>query len=83
MIQVGMRYGMQTMDDSIRKLVESGVVDPSEAGEMMKTLSGDDIGSPAPAAGGAAKPAPTAAAPTAPQPAPAAAPEQKKSRSLF
>ena len=79
MIQVGMRYGMQTMDDSIRKLVDSGVVDASEAGDMLKALSGDDIGAPPPAGGGV-KPA---AAPS-PQPAPAApASEPKKSRSLF
>jgi twitching motility protein PilT len=79
MIQVGQRYGMQTMEDSIRKLVESGTVDASEAGDMLKNLAGDDIGAP-PAGGGAAKPAPAAAA--APQAAPAAG-EPKKSRSLF
>jgi twitching motility protein PilT len=80
MIQVGQRYGMQTMDDAIRKLVDSGVVDAAEAGEMLKTLSGDDVGSPPPASGAARPAAP--AAPSQPAPA-AAATEPKKSRSLF
>src|SRR5262245_29280930 len=31
MIQVGSRYGMQTMDDGIKKAVESGLVDPEVA----------------------------------------------------
>ncbi len=82
MIQVGMRYGMQTMEESIRKLVESGAVDASEAGEMMKTLAGNDDPGAAPAPGASApRPAAPTAAP-APQAAPAAG-EQKKSRSLF
>src|SRR5579864_5521766 len=34
MIQVGQRYGMQTMEDSIKRLVEQGIVDPEEAGSM-------------------------------------------------
>jgi twitching motility protein PilT len=82
MIQVGMRYGMQTMDDSIRKLVESGAVEASEAGEMLKVLSGGEEvgGGSAPSPSSAPRPA------TPPAPAPQAAPaggEQKKSRSLF
>jgi twitching motility protein PilT len=34
MIQVGQRYGMQTMDDAIKKAVEAGLVEPSVAAEM-------------------------------------------------
>lgn len=79
MIQVGMRYGMQTMDDSIRKLVESGVVEASEAGEMLKMLSGgEEVGG-----GGSAAPKPSAPAPAAPSQSAPAASEPKKSRSLF
>jgi twitching motility protein PilT len=82
MIQVGMRYGMQTMDDSIRKLVESGAVEASEAGEMLKMLSGGEEVGGGSAPGPSSAPRPT----TPPAPAPQAAPaggEQKKSRSLF
>tara|TARA_R110000868_G_scaffold53617_2_gene167992 strand:+ start:1802 stop:2956 length:1155 start_codon:yes stop_codon:yes gene_type:complete len=81
MIQVGQRYGMQTMDDAIKKLVDSGVIDLGQAEEMAKSLS-DDGGAPgaqsAPA--GAAKPS----APTAP-PEPAAGGDAppRKSRSMF
>ena len=82
MIQVGMRYGMQTMEDSIRKLVESGAVDASEAGEMMKTLAGGEEPGGAPAPGTAPRPSAPPAPAAAPQAAPAAG-EAKKSRSLF
>ena len=77
MIQVGTRYGMQTMDDSIKRSVEAGLVDPAVAAEMLSSLSDDGKG-------------PTAQQPTggaahsAAQPQPAAAPDaQRKSRSLF
>ncbi|MGE4062452.1 MAG: type IV pilus twitching motility protein PilT [Rhodospirillaceae bacterium] len=77
MIQVGQRYGMQTMEDSMRKLVESGVVDASEVAAMSAKLS-DDGGAPG------AKPGAAAAASPAAAPAPAqAAGGEKKSRSLF
>ncbi|MDX2144082.1 MAG: type IV pilus twitching motility protein PilT [Rhodospirillaceae bacterium] len=82
MIQVGMRYGMQTMDDSIRKLVDAGTVDASEAGEMLKMLSGgEEVGGGGSQPGGA-KPAPAPAPAAAPHATPAGA-EPKKSRSLF
>jgi hypothetical protein len=77
MIQVGQRYGMQTMEDSMRALVDKGIVDPSEVASMNAKLN--DSG---PAAGGEAVPRPAAAAPAAPQPA-AAGGEPRKSRSLF
>jgi twitching motility protein PilT len=80
MIQVGQRYGMQTMEDSMRALVEKGIVDPSEVASMSAKLN--DSGPPAAAAEGAAKPAPQPAA-AAPAPQPAAAGEPRKSRSLF
>lgn len=76
MIQVGQRYGMQTMDDSIKRLVDQGIVDPEEASAMNAKLN--DSG-PAPASGGEAQSAPR---PAAPQAAPAAQPAGK-SRSLF
>ncbi len=78
MIQVGQRYGMQTMEDSMRKLVESGVVDPSEVSAMAAKLS-DNAGSPDGQSGGAPKPAQQATA----QPQPAAQPAAGKSRSIF
>ena len=81
MIQVGSRYGMQTMDDSIKALVEKGIVAPEEAGAMFAKLndSGPEVG---PNSGGGAKPAaPAPAAPAAPAAQPAAAPA--KSRSIF
>ena len=80
MIQVGSRYGMQTMDDSIKALVEKGIVAPEEAGAMFAKLndSGPEVG---PNSSGGAKPAaPAPAAPAAPAPA---APAAAKSRSIF
>ncbi|MBX7197989.1 MAG: type IV pilus twitching motility protein PilT [Rhodospirillaceae bacterium] len=77
MIQVGQRYGMQTMDDSIKRLVEQGVVDPEEASAMNAKLN--DSG-PSTTGGGEAAPAPRPAAPQASQPAAAPA---AKSRSIF
>ncbi|MGE3474408.1 MAG: type IV pilus twitching motility protein PilT [Rhodospirillaceae bacterium] len=74
MIQVGQRYGMQTMEDSMRKLVEQGIVDASEVSAMTAKL-GD---------GGGESAKPAAAAPAAAQPAPqAAAAPAGKSRSIF
>lgn len=76
MIQVGQRYGMQTMEDSIKALVQQGIVDPEEAGSMFAKLN--DSG---PNVGGNEAPArePEPAAPAA-----SAAPvEMKKSRSIF
>jgi twitching motility protein PilT len=74
MIQVGQRYGMQTMEDSMRRLVEQGIVDASEVAAMTAKLG--DSGGESPGS----KPAPAAA----PQPAPqAAAAPTGKSRSIF
>jgi twitching motility protein PilT len=78
MIQVGQRYGMQTMEDGIKKAVESGMVEPHVAEEMTRALT-DDGSQHSQPAGGAARPA-------APQPAAQAQPAadaQRKSRSLF
>ncbi len=75
MIQVGQRYGMQTMEDSMRKLVEQGIVDISEVAAMSAKLGdggGESPGSKPAAPAAAAQPAPQAAA------APAG-----KSRSIF
>lgn len=75
MIQVGQRYGMQTMEDSIKKAVEAGLVDPAVAAEMTMSLS-DDGKAPGAQPSGGGSPA------AAPQPS--AAPDaQRKSRSLF
>jgi len=83
MIQVGQRHGMQTMEDSMRALVEKGIVDPSEVASMSAKLN--DSGPPAAPAGGGAEPARPAPAPAAAAAAPAAAAagEPRKSRSLF
>jgi twitching motility protein PilT len=78
MIQVGARYGMQTMEDGIRKAVESGMVDSSVAEDMKSSLSDDGT---APGAQGAGGAKPTAA--PQPQPQPAATPAAGKSRSIF
>ena len=80
MIQVGQRHGMQTMEDSIKSLVQQGIVDPEEAGSMFAKLN--DSG---PAVGAGHEAAPAAAAPArpAPEPAPAGGGEARKSRSLF
>ena len=82
MIQVGQRYGMQTMDDAINKLVQDGVVDLGQAEEMAKSLSddGEAPGSQQTPAGGG-KPAAPAAPPPEAKSAAASAP--KKSRSMF
>ncbi len=82
MIQVGQRYGMQTMDDAIKKLVDEGVVDMGQAEEMAKSLSDDGEapgGQQTPAGGGKAAAPP----PPAPDAKPAAASAPKKSRSMF
>jgi twitching motility protein PilT len=84
MIQVGQRYGMQTMEDSMRALVEKGIVEPSEVAHMaakLSDISPSEAGAPAPAA--APRPAAAPAAAAAPPPAAAAAAEPRKSRSLF
>ncbi len=77
MIQVGQRYGMQTMDDSIKRLVDQGIVDPEEASAMNAKLN--DSG-PAPSSGGETQ---AASRPGAPQATPAPAAPAGKSRSLF
>ncbi len=77
MIQVGQRHGMQTMEDSIKRLVDSGIIDTGEAEAMAAKLSDDGT-----AAG--AQPAGARPAAPAPQPQPqAAGSERSKSRSIF
>src|SRR3954468_13253585 len=66
MIQVGQRYGMLTLEDSMRALVEKGIVEASEVSGMLAKLS--DAPPPGLGGGGAEGGAPRA------QPAPAAAP---------
>ncbi|WP_142849650.1 type IV pilus twitching motility protein PilT [Telmatospirillum sp. J64-1] len=61
MMQVGQRYGMQTMQDAVRKLVEQGLVAPEEMERF------------APAGGGDTPPSPQQAVPR-PQPTPAPSP---------
>lgn len=78
MIQVGQRYGMQTMDEALKQLKDQGLIDDEEvkAAEAMTKDDGDTEVEPA-----AARPAPK---PAAPQPAPApAADASKKSKSFF
>lgn len=83
MLQVGHRYGMQTMDDAIKKLHEQGLVDDEAVDEIKAKLS-DDGGEEAGKSGAAPKTAQQAA--PAPQPAapqPPAGGEAKKSKSFF
>ncbi|WP_343867028.1 type IV pilus twitching motility protein PilT, partial [Caenispirillum bisanense] len=70
MMQVGQRYGMQTLQDAVQKLVDQGVVD---AREMEAFAKGDEQAQAA--AAGAARPhaprpTPAAAAPPPPPPPP-------------
>lgn len=78
MIQVGQRYGMQTMDEALRQLKADGLIDAEEAQEAAAMTSDDD----ATEQSAAATPAPKPAAPT-PPPAPAADDAPKKSKSFF
>ncbi|SRR5579859_94892 len=92
MMQMGSRYGMITMEDSVKALVNQGLVDPSEMERF--AVPGDKQGQapgPGPAAAPpqhqpqqqAAQPAPPAAA-RAPEPPPPEPPaEAPKSNSLF
>lgn len=76
MIQVGQRYGMQTMDEALKQLKEQGLIDDEEAEAaeaMTKEDSDTEVEKPAP------NPAPKPATP--PPPAADAAP--KKSKSFF
>lgn len=70
MMQVGQRYGMQTMEDSVRYLVEQGLVDA----QVMSRFAGkpEEI-DPAPAAAARAKAVAANAAATATAAAPASA----------
>src|ERR1700742_377646 len=79
MIQVGQRYGMQTMEDSIKRLVDQGIVAPEEAGSMFAKLN--DTGRAESAGGESGAPArPVSSAAAHPA---AAGAEPRKSRSLF
>lgn len=42
MIQVGSRYGMQTMTDSVNSLLEQGVIDQGEARKVLISSSGEE-----------------------------------------
>ncbi len=80
MIQVGQRYGMQTMDEALKRLTDQGLID-TEAAQEAIAMTKDDGDMITEQAGGAAQAAPQPA-PAAPPPAaePAAA---KKSKSFF
>jgi hypothetical protein len=67
---------MQTMEDSIKKAVDAGLVEATVAAEMMSSLSDDGKGPNGQQSAGAPASQPSAA----PQPA---AGEPRKSRSLF
>ncbi|MEQ8735967.1 MAG: type IV pilus twitching motility protein PilT [Rhodospirillaceae bacterium] len=76
MIQVGQRYGMQTMDEALKQLTEQGIIGEEDAADVVAMTSDDDADALAvqPAA-------PKPAAPATPPPAAEAAP--KKSKSFF
>ena len=76
MIQVGQRYGMQTMDEALKQLTEQGIIGEEEAADVVAMTSDDDANALAvqPAA-------PKPAAPVTPPPAAETAP--KKSKSFF
>ena len=71
MIQVGQRYGMQTMDEALKQLTEQGIIGEEDAADVAAMTSEDD------ADALAVKPA----APATPPPTAEAAP--KKSKSFF
>ena len=77
MLQVGARYGMQTMEDSIKAQLAAGLVDTEKAKGITAMMAEDS----ADASGGGQAAAPQQAAP-ATQAAPDA-PAKKKSKSLF
>ena len=82
MIQVGQRYGMQTMDEALKKLTDEGLIDSEQAEEVAAMTKDDgDAGVEQAGGGGAAKPAAPQPAPQPAQPAAEAAP--KKSKSFF
>lgn len=78
MIQVGQRYGMQTMDEALRQLTADGLIDTEQA-EEVAAMTSDDADGPI-EKNAAPAPAPK---PAAPQPAPAADAAPKKSKSFF
>lgn len=80
MIQVGQRYGMQTMDEALRNLKSEGLIDEEQAEEAAAMTSDSDPTAEQSAA--PAAPTPKPAAPT-PPPAPAADAAPKKSKSFF
>lgn len=79
MIQVGQRYGMQTMDEALKRLTDQGLIDTEAAQEAiaMTKDDGDTITETASAGAGAAAPTPATPPPTAAEPA------AKKSKSFF
>ncbi len=44
MMQTGSRYGMVTMEDAVTDLLESGIIDESEARRVLITTTGDEEG---------------------------------------
>ena len=88
MMQMGSRYGMITMEDSVKALISQGLVDPSEMERF--AVPGEKQGpAPGPAAApqpqhqAAPPPAPAAREPEPPPPPPEPAAEAPKSNSLF
>ncbi len=84
MMQMGARYGMITMEDSVKALVSQGLVDPSEMERF--AIPGEKQGPSGPApAGSAPQPPQAAPPPREPEPAPAmaAAEPPRSSNSLF
>ncbi len=69
MMQMGQKFGMQTMADAVETLRTSGVIAPEEAGRILEDAESANSGDAPPARPAAA--APKAAAPVHPQPEPA------------
>jgi twitching motility protein PilT len=85
MMQMGSRYGMQTMEDSVKALVNQGLVDPSEMDRFVPPSDAKAQAGMAPQPQAAA-PAPQAAPPPPPPPEAPPPPETeqpKPQNSLF
>jgi len=78
MIQVGQRYGMQTMEEALKQLTEQGIIGEEDAADVAAMTSEDDADAAAVTQPAAPQPP---AAPATPPPAAEAAP--KKSKSFF
>ncbi len=83
MIQVGQRYGMQTMEEALKRLQDEGLIDDEQAAEAAAMTKDDGDAAEESGGGGAAAAKPAAPKP-APEPAkPAADAAPKKSKSFF